>query len=97
MMIGKRKRSVRERSIECELEKISLNSSPEEGGADACLGAGRVSVGGSSGGSGAHRCIGVDGDVHGGHSNMRHHGHHPGAGHLLMMNGDPMDLDMKQQ
>lgn len=27
--IGKRKRSVRERSIECELEKISLNSSPE--------------------------------------------------------------------
>ena len=30
MVIGKRKRSVRERSIECELEKISLNSSPDE-------------------------------------------------------------------
>ena len=28
--IGKRKRSTRERSIECELEKISLNSSPED-------------------------------------------------------------------
>ena len=31
VVIGKRKRSVRERSIECELEKISLNSSPETG------------------------------------------------------------------
>lgn len=28
--IGKRKRSTRERSIECELEKISLNASPED-------------------------------------------------------------------
>lgn len=33
IIIGKRKRNVRERSIECELEKISLNSSPETGGA----------------------------------------------------------------
>ncbi|XP_046463290.1 G patch domain-containing protein 2-like isoform X2 [Daphnia pulex] len=33
IVIGKRKRNVRERSIECELEKISLNSSPETGAA----------------------------------------------------------------
>lgn len=34
VIIGKRKRNVRERSIECELEKISLNSSPERAGGD---------------------------------------------------------------
>jgi hypothetical protein len=50
--IGKRKRSTRERSIECELEKISLNSSPEDdiptlsatSGSDAILSMGLINV-----------------------------------------------------
>lgn len=49
IIIGKRKRNVRERSIECELEKISLNSSPDTGTASnlsaACCSAASLVVG----------------------------------------------------
>lgn len=81
--IGKRKRSVREPSIECELEKISLNSSPDEE-----EDSGRP-PGGLAGPSSSRSLLGASGRPGG-----PHHRHSLRHGHAL---GDSMDMDMKQQ